>query len=63
MCASAVLLVEFKGVWNFLYINTQFIFNKWSETKLNNIFGFCFFLRQQFASPGTFFESVTVTID
>ena len=37
--------VEFKGVWSFLYISDQFIFNKASETKLNNIFGFCFFLR------------------
>ena len=37
--------IEFKGVLSFLYISNQFIFNKGSKTKLNNIFGFCFFLR------------------
>ena len=34
--------VRFKGVWRFLYISNQFIFNKGSETKLSNIFRFCF---------------------
>ena len=57
--------VEFKGVLSFLCISNQFVFNKRSETKLDNIFGFCFFLRifrSNLQVLEHFFESVTITI-